>query len=624
MGQFGEIPGFGGKLVTQKAQVEVKLVKQYDVIGSGQGFGIAVILDIKEGWHLYRNPLKGDSSIGLKTEVVPYGSKGVEFGGVQYPDGTAYRDKLLDTSYFIYEGEIICLLPVRVTGPGSGNYAVDLELTGLICAEETGTCLPWSSKVTVNIELSDDVEVVSAGIENRGELFLGIDWAAVKWEEARVKRSGVERGGLGGNGVSAGRVLMPDYQPQDFDGTGIGSADWLPVIFLALAAGVILNLMPCVLPVIPLKVLSLIKQGQADDVSGDRYKSFKLALVFSGGIVLVFVVLALVMSGFQMLYGQQFQSLTFKFVMLMVIFVLALSMLGLFEVTMPSYISNIQIVRKGYVGALGMGVLATLLATPCSAPLLGPVLTWSLSKPPAITVAVFVVIGVGMASPYVLLTAFPGLMNRIPKAGPWMLRMKQGLGFVMLAVAVYLVFLFPARWHLPLLIFCLIVAMAIWLGWHVVGISTARVRRAWARGIAAALVICGGMWLLNQARPLQASPFEAYTPERLMEYHKQGRVVMVEFTADWCPNCKYVELTVLKRQEFKDKLAEMGAVLLIADWTHDDPAITELLNQLGSKSIPFTAVFGGDDYLRPYVLRDIYSLETILKVLGSLEQESSG
>ena len=85
-----------------------------------------------------------------------------------------------------------------------------------------------------------------------------------------------------------------------------------------------------------------------------------------------------------------------------------------------------------------------------------------------------------------------------------------------------------------------------------------------------------------------------------------------------------MELTVLRRQEFKNKLAEMGAVLLIADWTHRDPAITELLNKLGSKSIPFTAVFGGDDYLRPYVLRDIYSLETILEVLGSLEQESSG
>jgi thiol:disulfide interchange protein len=105
----------------------------------------------------------------------------------------------------------------------------------------------------------------------------------------------------------------------------------------------------------------------------------------------------------------------------------------------------------------------------------------------------------------------------------------------------------------------------------------------------------------------------------LVPLHQQGKNVMVEFTADWCPNCKYVELTVLQNNKFQDKLSDTNTQLLIADWTHKDPEITKLLNTLGSKSIPFTAVFPGNDYLQPIVLRDIYTLDTVLDVLDTLE-----
>jgi len=541
---------------------------------------------------------------------------------VQYPLGTRYNDKLLNKSYFIYEGKIVCLLPVRVTAPGSGVYAVDLEIKGLICAEETGTCLPWNSKIKAKIEISDEVRVVSSEKENRPELFSGIDWEAVKWEEATVKRTGVEGGGPGGNGLVTGGVLMPDYQPREVQGGGIHS--WVGAIFLALGAGLILNLMPCVLPVIPIKVLSLIQHGGGEAGSSDRFQSLKLGLVFSGGIILVFVILALVMSIFQVLYGQQFQSDAFKLVMLVVIFVLSLSMMGMFEVVLPARMMNVEVVRRGYLGAFGMGVLATVLATPCSAPLLGPVLTWSLSEPTSITVMVFFLIGVGMAAPYLLLTAFPGLIGRIPRGGMWMVRLKQGLGFFMLGFVIYLVFLFPVEWHLPLMIFCVILAFSIWLGMHVVNVSSPAGVRLSLRWAAVVLVICGVI-MLGMTRPeSQAITTDNWLVTELRGFHDRGQPVVVDFTADWCPNCKFVEKTVLQRASFKDKLKEVGAELVIADWTHRDSAITELLNKLGSKSIPFTAVFPGNDYLQPYVLRDIYSLETILGVLRSLEQDSSG
>jgi len=295
-------------------------------------------------------------------------------------------------------------------------------------------------------------------------------------------------------------------------------------------------------------------------------------------------------------------------------------MLGLFEIVLPGKVTNVQIVREGYVGALGMGVLATLLATPCSAPLLGPVLTWSLSKPTIVTVVVFIVVGIGMAAPYVILTAFPKLLQKIPKAGTWMIRLKEALGFVMLGVAAYLIFLFPAGWHLPLIIFCLLLTLAIWLSWQVVNYASSSGHKIWARGVALVLIVMGGI-LLGKTRPeVKEETTQNWLVAELAPLHQEGKNVMVEFTADWCPNCKYVEKTVLKREAFQEKLKETDTQLIIADWTHSDPAITELLNKLGSKSIPFTAVFPGNDYLRPIILRDIYSLDTVLEVLDTLEE----
>ena len=392
-----------------------------------------------------------------------------------------------------------------------------------------------------------------------------------------------------------------------------------------LVAGFLLNLMPCVLPVIPLKVLSIIQQSQTEAASGDRFKAVKLALVFSAGILLVFVGLAVLMSVFKILYGQQFQSNGFKLVMLVIIYGLSLSMFGMFEIVIPGRISNVAVVKEGYLGALAMGVLATLLATPCSAPLLGPVLAWSLSKDLAVTVAVFLVVGIGMSSPYVLLTAFPKLLHRVPKAGNWMIRLKQGLGFVMLGVSVYLIFLFPGHWHFALIVFCLLLAFGVWLGMVVVNFSSPAGKRRVARILALAVIAVGGWYVYSTA----GAEVEDHGAEVSWQDQKQqalwaGKNVMVEFTADWCPNCKAVELAVLKRQAFVEKLEQTNTVLVIADWTHEDATITAELNRLGSKSIPFAAVFSAKDPEKPILLRDIYSLDSAMKALEKANATGTG
>lgn len=607
-----------------EGEVRVQVVSQYDPVGPNQTFLIAVLLDIQPDWHLYPNPVKGEVIGLLPTSIVPTPTSGLSILNIYYPPGVPYEDKILKSVYDVYEGKVAIYIEAKTTDVVGPKLSIPLQLDGSVCGGKSGSCIRWQETDSIQIQVTNNPEEIR---KQQPQLFETLD----RTQYARIDLDGEKADGvpvstnsitLQNSGNEA--VVMPDYQAVEYDDrANLSAGDWVTPILLALVAGVILNLMPCVLPVIPIKVLTLIQQAQSEGGSEDRLKAVKLSLVFSLGIVLVFVVLGAVMSGFGLFYGQQFQSLAFKFVMLMIVFILSLSMMGLFEVSLPSSVSNISLVRKGYLGAFGMGVLATLLATPCSAPLLGPVLTWSLSRPPAVTMMVFLVIGIGMAAPYLLLTAFPGLMSKVPKAGPWMIRLKQGLSIVMLGVSAYLVFLFPAIWHLPLIVFCLILAFAIWLGWQVVGLSSAPARKAWARGIATILIVAGSWWLTTLERgstDTVDATTENWLVAKLQPLHESGKTVMVEFTADWCPNCKYVEKTVLDREAFEQKLTETDTELIIADWTDEDLAIKALLAKLGSHSIPFTAVFPGNDPLKPIVLRDIYTLDSILDVLEKADQ----
>jgi thiol:disulfide interchange protein len=473
--------GDGGRNTNQAGQVKVELVSQYEAAAPGQQFAIAVVLEVAKGWHMYPNPDLRESS--YPTKILPYLSPYFRFGKVLYPTGGSYSDPLLKETYDVYHGQVIIYVPVEVlqvsTTERPGQTIIRFRLEGLTCDESKGACEPWEDEASIQIKLAPE-QTESKPIQS--ELFAGFDVSKLDWEGAVVlpAQETANVDDTDTTAKSGQEYVMPDYQPREWEKQA--SSVWL-ILLTAIAAGILLNVMPCVLPVIPLKVLSLIQQSQSGAQTGDRFKAVKLSLVFSAGILLVFIALALVMSVFKLLYGQQFQSDAFKFVMLMIVFVMGLSMLGLFEIVLPGKVTNIQIVREGYIGALGMGVLATLLATPCSAPLLGSVLTWSLRKPTSVTVAVFLLVGIGMAAPYVILTAFPKWLHRIPKPGPWMIRLKQGLGFVMLGVAAYLIFLFQGPWQFWLILFCLILALATWLSWQVVNYSSSVNHKIWRSNV---------------------------------------------------------------------------------------------------------------------------------------------
>ena len=416
--------------------------------------------------------------------------------------------------------------------------------------------------------------------------------------------------------------------------------------------GLILNLMPCVLPVIGLKVLSFIEQsGQS------RGRVLMLNVWYSLGLLSVFMVLATLpvaarlISGQQFSWGQQFAYDGFNITLTAIVFVMALSFLGVWEIPIPGFVgsgkANDLATQEGISGAFFKGALTTVLATPCSGPFLGPALGFAVAQPPLVTYLMFGCIGLGMASPYLLIGAFPSLIRFLPKPGVWMDTFKQTMGFVLLGTVVYLMTLIRWERFIPTLAFLVgLWAAAWWVGRVPLYAEFSAKARAWAGACAFATLIgifsyqwLGGVMesrfalLIDKhvadrlggkdAAAVAAAPksehelpWEPFSLAKLTEYTREGKTVMVDFTADWCLTCKTLKATVLDAEATRKLVEANGVVPMVADMTRNPPDETELLSTLaGSGAVPVLAVFPAGRPNSPIVLSGIYTSGVLLDKL---------
>ncbi|MDP0495940.1 MAG: protein-disulfide reductase DsbD family protein [Verrucomicrobiota bacterium JB024] len=374
--------------------------------------------------------------------------------------------------------------------------------------------------------------------------------------------------------------------------TATGQTSFGLLIVFAFVGGLILNLMPCVFPVLGLKIMGFVKQG-----GESRGRIFAHGLVYTLGVLLSFwalaaVLLALRAGGEQLGWGFQLQSTGFVLGMTAVLLAFGLNMSGVFEVGMSAVgVGSNLTAKPGLGGSFFSGILATLVATPCAAPFLAPALGAALALPDQQSILLFTVIGLGLSSPYLLFSLAPKLAKALPRPGAWMDSFKKWLAFLLYATVAYLVWilagLVEAERFLNVLLALVGVALACWLYGHYGAFGR---KRRWLGVAGAALVLAAalGAGFYNPPKDLV---WQKWSPELVEKLRAEKRIVYVDFTARWCATCQLNKRVVFGSDEVLDAMKADDVVLLKADWTAQDPAITKALASFGKSAVPFNVIY---------------------------------
>jgi thiol:disulfide interchange protein DsbD len=397
-------------------------------------------------------------------------------------------------------------------------------------------------------------------------------------------------------------------------------------LLFAFVGGMILNLMPCVFPILSLKILGAASQG-----GESRVQVRNQGFVFALGVVASFLALGAVLillrtGGAQLGWGFQLQSPTFVALMALLFFAIGLNLMGVFEIGASlTRVGGKVGDSGGYGESLASGVLATIIATPCTAPFMGAALGFALTRSVAETLLVFGVLGVGMALPYMVLSVSPGLLERLPRPGPWMETLKQVLAFPMFATVIWLIWVFGQQTGMGgtahLLSALLLLTGAGWMvgRWHRTDLRSGVVARILSLSLVAgalAVVVRGS----GQEAPLMAVE-EGWTPFAQEEVERtlaQGRPAFVDFTAAWCLTCQVNERVVLSTETVQDAFREKNVALFKADWTRQDPKITAALEALDRSGVPVYALYRGQPGATPHLLPEILTEKIVLDALNEV------
>jgi thiol:disulfide interchange protein/DsbC/DsbD-like thiol-disulfide interchange protein len=643
----------------------------------GETVTAAVRLQMDPGWHTYWKH-GGDSGgpTRIEWELPP----GVTAGEIQWPPPEKYVAEGFTT--YVYHDEVLLLVPLKLAeNLKLGELTLKAEVSWLECEK---LCVPGKESVSATLTIgattipSAQQPAIDAALSklplNGAKLRPRAAWEKpadgdtrsllLEWDDADASASadffpeGHEEFEVATTAESVGprklrlQVLKNDGDwPREFRGLllvqgggatrafavtvpiqGAGAATTPlpqslgPMLIFAFIGGLILNIMPCVLPVIALKILGFV--GQAKESPG-RVK--QLGLVYALGVLVSFLGLAALVIGVKSAgqaagWGMQFSSPQFTIAFAVLVTLVALNLFGVFEVTLGGGVMSTAgelASRHGVSGAFFHGMLATVLATPCTAPFLSPALGFAFSQNAATIVLIFLMVGAGLASPYVVLSWFPAWLKWLPKPGVWMERFKIAMGFPMLATALWLVSLVTDRygeraWWLGM--FLLFVALAAWI--FGTFIQRGVKRKALALAFLAGVLALGYFWVLEsqlqwrtpvdsaQANTgeLKNAPkgyeWQPWSSAAVQQAQADGRVAIVDFTAKWCPTCNIIVKPALEREAVIAELSAHKVAALIADYTDYSPEIAAEMKRYQRAAIPLVLVFPPRINAPPVILSD--------------------
>ncbi|MCO6044904.1 thioredoxin family protein [Aeoliella sp. ICT_H6.2] len=567
--------------------------------------------EMPESWHINTYAKEVGDGPNRPTLVAPVSTDGLVAYQPQAIGEVTEKESPLPEfgSLRYHENEVVWRVPVDVSSdlkPGSYELKGLIGYQGCESTEDgQGTCeVSRAAEFNVKVNVGDSANVTSA---------------AVNFTPAEYKSAAEQAKAIAGTLQIAPGPEQPTI--IEFSGNSVKSdTSWFFIIGAALLGGFILNFMPCVLPVIGLKIMSFARQG-----GESRGRVFALNLAYVAGLLFVFMLLATLAAFYGYQWGELYTEPVFKISMTAFVFIMALSFLGVWEIPLPGFTGSgtaAQLAsREGLGGAFFKGILTTILATPCSGPFLGPVFGFTITQPASMTFLIFLFIGLGMASPYLVIGAFPSLIRWMPKPGPWMDTLKQFLAFLLLGTVVYLLSTLHVDHYIPTMALLVALWFACWLGGRQpFTASASRKWGAWLSGFAVATLVGYFGFVFEVENEL---PWKNYTPAQLAQSRASGNVVMVEFTANWCPTCKLNLLTALDVPAVKSVVSANDVHAIKADWTNKDQEIEDVLLQLQSRTIPLLAIYPADRPDEVIVLRDTVSETQVLQALAAAGARAS-
>jgi thiol:disulfide interchange protein DsbD len=570
-------------------------VVNFTALHPGQKAVAAVVVNIHDGYHAQSHTPSDDNYVAFTAKIDPIPE--VTALPAVYPPGKVESYKNIDpkSPLNVYTGTVIIYVPIEVkenTPPGVLKITGNIHLQACddnLCFQPTSVDFAIDTKV---VESSQPVELQNA------EIFANYN------RKPPTTTPAVEAAAV----APLPPILLSSfYTSADLKkaihqavthgkGSGLQGSDWsFSYAFgAAFLAGLLFNIMPCVLPVLPIKAMGFYEVGQHK-----RSKSFMLGVIFSLGIIAVFAVLALLVLVLGTItWGSLFSKPWFIWPMVVVLVVMAFGLFGAFTFSLPVGAYRFEPRHDTNSGNFLLGALTAILATPCTAPLLPPLLVWTASQKAYIGVPAMLMVGVGMASPYLILSALPELARKFPRTGPWSELFKQMMGFMLLASAAYFgggqLFDSGSFWWI---VVAVIAIAALYLMGRTVQIS----QNATPVGVSATLavlMVAGSIWWTAKVTGLGMTTggaigsFQTYSPELAATLHKQNKIVLIKFTAKWCATCQLIEATVYQDPSVWEDLKANNVVALKADFSQENPVAETLLKTLNpGGGIPLTAIY---------------------------------
>jgi thiol:disulfide interchange protein len=661
----------------QAAHTQAQLVLGDDLAQPGKTVLVGVHLKMEPGWHTYwKNP----GEAGMATKIVWHLPQGVTAGDVQWP--LPEKLPPAEVTTYGYDNEVMLLVPLKLAADVKpGPLALSAKVSWLECKEQclpgdttvqatlnvgsetkasAGAALlkEWQGKLPRTDKLfsfkvhwekkaiDDSRTLVIEGMQTAADKNLTVEKGdffsdpsndyeiqgateklpfssgfafrktVKKIEQWPAKISGVVV--VEGNGQRNGFEINEPV--TDADSKAAAPTKPLGQMLLyAFIGGLILNIMPCVLPVIALKIL-----GFVGDARSNPRRVRNLGIVYTLGVLVSFLALASVVIGLKAAghkagWGLQFSNPQFVVALTILVFLVALNLFGVFEVNLGGRAMSAagELASKhGVAGAFFNGILATVLATPCTAPFLSIALGFAFAQSTAIILMIFLSVGIGLAMPYLVLSFQPTWLKFLPKPGAWMEKFKILMGFPMLATGVWLLSLASGSSDKSKLLsyglFLVALAMGVWIWGEFVQRGTKR------KGLAAAasiLVLMGGGAFAFSTNHSGEIEWQAWSSAAVAKAQSEGHPVLVDFTADWCLTCQVNKKVAIEVASVRDKLKQIGAVNLVGDYTQQPPAMTDELNRYQRAGVPLVLVFPGKPNAEPVVLPEVLTSGIVLSAL---------